>query len=191
VVSPGATLEARGGPGGAGGRIKIGAGTEDVYFQTTQVVTDAPGGVAGTLVIDPTDITITNTAAATGTQDSNLPTINFATPDNGGNTLSVGSLEALGNTSVTIEATNSITVNDLTGGTANGSLDLTAGPGKTVQFTTQTGPITFANTANSLTTQGATVTFSAGTNLTLGNLNTNGGDVSLTAGTDAAGGHST
>ena len=40
---------------------------------------------------------------------------------------------------------------------------------------------------NTVTTSGGSLTFSAGTGLTVANLNTNGGDVSLTAGTAGAG----
>src|SRR5262249_35055951 len=68
-----------------------------------------------------------------------------------------------------------------------GTLSLQTGPGVNAAFTTTSSSIAFTNTTNTLTTAGGSLSFSAGTDLTVCNLNTNGGDVSLTAGTAAAG----
>jgi hypothetical protein len=129
-----------------------------------------------------TDITIVSGAAGTGTLDhflsANNGTITTAQdPGDTNATLSVGALESVGaGTNISIAADNQIFFNDI------GTLALLTGSGNSAAFSTTSGAISFANIANTVSTAGAALSFSAGTNDTVSNLNTNGGDVSLTAG---------
>jgi Domain of unknown function (DUF4214) len=142
----------------------------------------------GTAHATVSSITVIVGANGSGTQDANLTAdgiINSADAGSGGgDTLSTGALQAVAaGTNISITVTTSITFNDL-----GGTLTLGQGLGRSVSFAANTGAITFANTTNALATSGANVSFTAGTNLALGNLSSaNIGDVSLTAGTASAG----
>ncbi len=84
-----------------------------------------------------------------------------------------GYLERLSQTAdIALVADNSITINDLTANGGDGVLALSAG--RNLSLTTTTGNITMLNTANTLRTNGGTITASAGGSLTLGNLDTTG-----------------
>jgi hypothetical protein len=99
-------------------------------------------------------------------------------------TLSEAALQSVGaEVPISIAATNSITFGNLN----LGMLKLQTDIGLDATFTTSTGPITFTNLANTVSTSGGSLHFNAGAGLTVGNLNTNGGDVSLTAGLGGAG----
>ncbi len=71
---------------------------------------------------------------------------------------------------IALVATNSITIDDLTANGGDGVLLLDAG--RNLSLTTTTGNITMANTANTLRTQGGSITLNAGGNLILGHLDT-------------------
>ncbi len=130
---------------------------------------------------------ITIIASGVGTLDHFLSASNgtITTADDPGDTaatLSVGALQGVGpGVTVSIAADATIHFNDI------GSLTLQTGTGFHASFMTTTGAIDFANVGNTVSTGGGSLTFSAGTNLTVANLNTNGGDVSLVAGTTGTG----
>ncbi len=90
-----------------------------------------------------------------------------------------GYLERLSQTAdIALVADNSITINDLTANGGDGVLALSAG--RNLSLTTTTGNITMLNTANTLRTNGGTITASAGGSLTLGNLDTTGNGATAT-----------
>ena len=90
-----------------------------------------------------------------------------------------GYLERLSQTAdIALVADNSITINDLTANGGDGVLALSAG--RNLSMTTTTGNITMLNTANTLRTNGGTITASAGGSLTLGNLDTTGNGATAT-----------
>jgi hypothetical protein len=130
-----------------------------------------------------TNITIITGAAGAGTLDHFLNATHgtITTADDPGDTaatLSVGALEGVGaGATISITADAKIHFNDI------GALALQTGTGVNAGFTTNTGTLDFANVFNTVSTGGGSLTFSAGTDLTVANLDTAGGDVSLTAGT--------
>src|SRR5437879_1494201 len=134
-------------------------------------------------VVPATNITILATANGTGTLDGFLSPVKgtITTADDPGDpaaTLSRGALESVGaGVPISITADNAISFNDL------GALNLQTGGGINAGFFGNAGAISFANVANTINTAGGSITFRAGTNLTVSNLNSNGGDVTLTAGT--------
>ena len=119
-----------------------------------------------------TNISIITGAAGAGTLDHFLSATQgtITTADDPGDTaatLSVGALQGVGpGVNVSIAADATIHFNDL------GALNLQTGTGLNAAFTTNTGAIDFANVANTVTTGGGSLTFSAGTDLTVANLNT-------------------
>jgi hypothetical protein len=137
-----------------------------------------------------TNIHVIVGASGAGDQDSaflaNSGQLLFAAPDTTNDTLSTGALASIASTNdIIVQATSAIDFADL-----GGTLSLQTGLGNSVTFSTATAggkTISFSNTSNTLATGGGSITFSAGTDLTVANLNTGGGDVSLTAGADVAG----
>ena len=98
---------------------------------------------------------------------------------NGYSVFHKGYLERLSQTAdIALVADNSITINDLTANGGDGVLALSAG--RNLSMTTTTGNITMLNTANTLRTNGGTITASAGGSLTLGNLDTTGNGATAT-----------
>jgi FG-GAP repeat len=92
-------------------------------------------------------------------------------------TLSAAALQSVGSgVPISISADNQISLNDL------GTLSLLTGTGIDAAFHTTSGPITFANTSNTVATAGGNIAFSAGTDLMICSLNSNGGSISLKAG---------
>ena len=98
------TISARGGPqGGDGGFVEV-SGKNQLDF-AARVDASAPMGAAGTLLLDPTNITVANAGVATTTQVD-------AFADAGGTlSISPATLNAAG-TTVVLQATQDITVND-------------------------------------------------------------------------------
>jgi hypothetical protein len=97
-------------------------------------------------------------------------------------TLSATALHGVGpEVPISITAAKSIVFRDL------GTLNLETDIGLAASFVASTGAILFNNVANTVATSGGSLTFNAGTSLTVCNLNTNGGDVSLAAGLSGAG----
>lgn len=181
------SLSARGGAeGGNGGFAEV--SSEKNIGLTGSVDLRAPKGQTGTLLLDPTDLRITDTASG-GSQDGNAGDGTVASGDaNQGagatlNTVSRGLLEGMaGNANIVLQATGQITVDAM----ASGRIDLqtTAGNGFTLQ-STQSGGIRFVDANTEIRTQGGDITLEAlgiGSTLSnLGRLTTNGGDVTLRA----------
>lgn len=170
-VTSGATLTARGGTdGGNGGQIEV-SGAKVIYRGAADA--SAPKGKAGTLLIDPWDMII-----ADGEGDDTDDTVY---EENIEHTSKIG-------TNVKLEATNSITMEDLSddkleGG--SGNITMTAGGGVCTDCS-----ITFDDKGDKITTTSGKITMTAadgaeglGT-IDIGHLQTtkNGGDITLTAG---------
>ncbi len=154
----GAEIEAEGGASGNGGRVEVSDKTGGVIDGLVDTL--ASNGETGEFIIDPTNITIID-ASSGGTLDPNLPNITYPTPDSGGDTVSVGALESE-TSNILLQAANSITIDNLTGSPANGSIILQNNVSMTMQ--TQTGNIVFLNTSNSIAASGTgTLTINAGT----------------------------
>ena len=166
-------IEARGGKlGGDGGSVEV-SGKQNLKFNGT-VDTSAAKGKTGTLLLDPTDLTITNTGSATDTV----------------NVLDVATINSLGaNNDVTVQVTEDIVFARFDNGASvpqDVAVTLAQTLGKTVAFKSTNGSIVFANPGDTLETSGANLEFEAGDQLTLGNLKTKGGKVDLIAGSDVS-----
>ena len=114
-------ISAKGGSnGGNGGLVEV-SGKQNLAF-TGSVDTTAPQGNSGTLLLDPADIVIANGSGAPGdpelsTQAGNIPS-SFTSGVGEPFTISENAIETLlGSGSVILEATNSITIQDLTDNT--------------------------------------------------------------------------
>ncbi|MGA1980172.1 MAG: filamentous hemagglutinin N-terminal domain-containing protein [Sedimentisphaerales bacterium] len=176
-------VSARGGAkGGNGGFVEI-SGKNNLGFYG-YVDTFAPKGNIGTLLMDPTDLSIIN-GAGPGSLDGSLPDVLFA---EGGlaETVAETALEAL-NSNIILQATHDIILNNLSDDNLNLSkLD-------TESLVMQAGNnITFsAGSGDKITTAGGAIHLEAdsphsavgggdGTGtLTLGSLTSNGGDITL------------
>lgn len=175
------SVEARGGTqSGDGGFVEV-SGKEQLVFRGT-VQTDAIAGQMGTLLLDPINIVI---ADGTGDGDGDSATNTFQGNVNGllgqileddfpGATITLfeSELEGLGgNTNVILQATNNITINNLSDN------QLTFAPGSgTIEFDTSNS---FAmDGTDTIATNGRNLTIS-GSTLTLANLLTDGGDIDL------------
>lgn len=163
-------ISARGGAtAGNGGLVEV-SGKENLLYRGN-VNTTAPNGTTGTLLLDPSSLTIID--GGVGTLDGALPNITFATPDNGANTVSWQQLALSGN-NIVLQATGNITINSITGATTGvttpgvASLNL-AGGGLTM--TSSGGAVTFQTLTDTIQTNGGFVNIS-GTSLALGNLTT-------------------
>ncbi|MEQ8755342.1 MAG: DVUA0089 family protein [Coleofasciculus sp. G1-WW12-02] len=182
------TISARGGSEvGNGGFVEV-SGKEHLIFRGT-VDTTAVNGLSGTLLLDPTDIVIANGSfdgAADGTDtfagnnsgvagqilSAPLSEINDTAPT----TIYESELEGLsGDTNVILQATNNITVNDLTDDT----LSFAAGSGL-IGFTADAdgdgvGSFLMQDVADTLSTNGRDIIIN-GASLTLGNIETTPSD---------------
>ena len=181
------SLSARGGvEGGNGGFAEV--SSQKNIGLTGSVDLRAPKGQTGTLLLDPTDLRITDTASG-GSQDGNAGdgTVGRGDANQGAgatlNTVSRGLLEGMaGNANIVLQATGQITVDAM----ASGRIDLqtTAGNSFTLQ-STQSGGIRFVDASTEVRTQGGDITLEAlgiGSTLSnIGRLTTNGGDVTLRA----------
>lgn len=180
--------------GGNGGSVEV-SGNKLLF--AGQVDTSAWHGTMGSLLLDPTYIYIVNGQAGSGALDNTLSggTVGFSTPDAGSgstyDTLSVGTLQALGNTNITLQAKNSITVGSASGASAyvslynltSNTLTLQAGDSSTVGG----GNIIF-NPGSVISTNGGSVSIIAGDasvektgQAILGAISTVGGSLNITA----------
>ena len=158
------TIEARGGShSGDGGQVEVSA-MSGLIFQG-QVDTAAPHGQRGNLLLDPTDLSIVDGSASSSTSD----------------VVTVGALQALGNTNITLSATDQITIGSSTGAAANVDLSgLLAGSTFTLDAggSGGAGNIVF-NSGSSIETGGGDVTLNAGTGFSGAAAGTGGGLVTL------------
>ncbi len=196
------SIEAQGGAkSGNGGLVEVSSPVGLVF--NGKVNTSAAHGVMGTLLLDPTDLYIVNGSFGSGTEDSNVGsgTLAFTAADGSPtSTISVGELQSLGNTNITLEATDAITIGDSSGNPANLNLatdttPLTTGTLTLEAGTTGAGNITF-NPGSTIATKGGAVVLDAGAGFsgagaqsnsgsygtaTLGSISTNGGSVTVNA----------
>ncbi|MEH2114406.1 CHAT domain-containing protein [Nostoc sp.] len=168
-------ISARGGANaGNGGNVEV-SGKNYLTFNGL-VDTSAINGNFGTLLIDPSTLTIIDGAAGTGSFDGTAGNIAFGDADIGANTVSWGAIAASG-TNINLQATGNITINDITGATPGvvtpGVATLNLGNGGSFSLASQNGSVNFANPANTIKTTGGAITIS-GANLLLGNLDTTG-----------------
>jgi filamentous hemagglutinin family protein len=174
-------IEAKGGVNGGNGGLAEVSGKQNLAFQGQADLT-AVQGQAGTLLLDPENITIVSEAS--GTNDAQLPNIPFTQDAGVDYTISESALEGLaGTANVQLEAANNITINPLSDGT--------------LTFQSGTGSITFIanadnagggdfsmNTSDTILTSGRNLTIQ-GNNITVGNIqsggSTTGGNITLQA----------
>lgn len=167
------SASAKGGDfGGDGGLVEISG--KSLFFDG-KVNTSAANGNMGTLLFDPTNITIFDGNGGAPTNDALLPDLSNMAVGSGNFNISENVLEALAaNTKITLEATNNITINDLADDVLN--LQLTTG---SITFTADSdriggGDFTM-NAGDTIRTQGGAVTID-GINITAGTINTTGAD---------------
>jgi len=180
------SISAQGGSqAGNGGFVEV-SGKQSLDFRGS-VNTTAPNGLAGTLLLDPADILITNDTTPgifTGIPSGTGGQVLFS--DTGPTVITQGQLEGLSpNTNVVLEASNSITFQPLSGTTLTFANPISVLG--TIQFRAG-GAITMQSTTDTIITNGRNISLEAGS-LTLGNINTsaptmmprNGGDIILRA----------
>ena len=159
---------------GDGGLVEV-SGKEELYFDGS-VDTTAANGKTGTLLLDPDTINITNGSGASASSAvTGIATISEQTLEN-----------ASQFTNVILQANNSIVLNDL----SDNVLNMKQGSGNSVTFRVLNGTISFANTLDTISTQGGDIIFKASGALTLGNLSSNCGDILLTGSDLTLGGSS-
>ncbi|MEH2229935.1 MAG: CHAT domain-containing protein [Nostoc sp.] len=189
-------ISARGGANaGNGGFVEV-SGKNFLTFNGL-VDTSAVNGNFGTLLLDPSTLTIIDGAAGTGDFDATAGNIAFGDADIGANTVSWAAIAASG-ANINLQATGNITINDITGATAGvttpGIATLNLGAGGSFNLSSQTGSINFVNPTNTIQTTGGAINIS-GASLSLGNLNTttdfsdNSGNVNLSATGDIVAGN--
>ncbi|MEH2128755.1 CHAT domain-containing protein [Nostoc sp.] len=180
-------ISARGGANaGNGGFVEV-SGKNFLTFNGL-VDTSAVNGNFGTLLIDPSTLTIIDGAAGTGDFDATAGNIAFGDADIGANTVSWGAI-ALSGANINLQATGNITINDITGATPGvttpGVATLNLGNGGSFSLSSQTGFVNFVNPTNTIGTTGGAINIS-GASLSLGNLDTTidfnrSGDINLFA----------
>lgn len=173
------TIAARGGVGGGNGGLVEVSGKETLKFRG-EVDVSAANGQAGTLLLDPVNITI---VAAGGVNDSEVNTDGQILFGDGGAasfTISQTALEGLvGTANVILQASNNIIFESL----ADNVLQFNPGTGF-IQF--EAGGTIAMNTSDTIFTFGRNISFTGG-NLALGTINTsasgagNGGNITLQA----------
>jgi filamentous hemagglutinin family protein len=147
---------------GDGGFVEV-SGKEELYFDGS-VDTTAANGKTGTLLLDPDTLSI---------KDGSGDTASGAVTA----TIFEETLEGLSSTTnIILQATNSISLEDL----SDNLLNLQQGSGNSVTFTVTDGTISFASTDDKISTNGGDIIFEATGTLTLGSLASNGGDIFLT-----------
>ena len=158
---------------GDGGFVEI-SGKQGMVV-TADVDLSATNGELGTLLLDPTDITIYDQADGVQGSDGLLPDLSNATQ--GAGTFDIGelALETLvSNSNLVLEATNNITINALT---TDGTLSFAIDSGGSITFsadTDSTGGGSFTmNAGDTISTQGGSLSIS-GAGVTLGSLDTDG-----------------
>jgi filamentous hemagglutinin family protein len=179
-------ISSRGGANaGNGGFVEV-SGKNFLTFNGL-VDASAPNGSFGTLLLDPSTLTIIDGAAGTGDFDATAGNIAFNDPDIGANTVSWGAIAASG-VNINLQAIGNITINDITGATPGvttaGVATLNLGGGS-FSLTSQNGSVNFVDPTNTIQTTGGAINIS-GASLLLGNLNTTrnfarSGDITLSA----------
>lgn len=153
----------------------------------------ANNGLTGNLLLDPTTINVVEGSATSGSLDASILAgiLNFSALDISADTLSVGTLQALGDINITLQAKDTIrirsvggasTFHDLSSSLFSNTLTLQAGDATTVNG----GQILF-NSGSAISTGGGNVSIIAGNasqatgNATLNDIATGGGNITVTA----------
>jgi filamentous hemagglutinin family protein len=183
-------ISARGGAeGGDGGFVEV-SGQDNLGFYG-QVDTQALVGDNGTLLLDPTDLTITDTATGQNLDAGFTGTIEFGAGLNDGtDSVSAGVLEDLAaGTDIILKATNKITIDPLTSSGKGGvGKELTLDQTGDVKFLTGAGGFSMGadNTINVTGAANLTVDAVAATSggtgdgpVVLGELQTTSGDITV------------
>ncbi len=177
----GGNILARGGAlGGNGGQIEV-SGHDNLAF-TGQVDTQAPNGTMGTLLLDPTNITVATGGTAILTQVDQ-----FADPDcvAGGCTIDPATINV--NANITLQANNDITVTNAIAKANNGrTLTMQAGRNININANVSTTNAAISLTANDAGA-GAGRAAGAGSITGAGNISAGTGALNLTLGTNAGG----
>jgi filamentous hemagglutinin family protein len=182
-------ISARGGENsGNGGFVEI-SGKDNLIFRGT-VDMSAVKGSAGTLLLDPIDITIVNGFGGENNFEVADSQILFGDSPDKSFTISETTLESLsGAQNLILEATNDITLNDLD----DNQLSLAAGPGGSITFKADadnsgTGSFVMKDTANDEILASERNVAISGASITVGTITTdsanNGGNINLTASGD-------
>lgn len=157
---------------GNGGFIEVSGKSFLTYQGGVDVL--APSGTIGTVLLDPTTLTIVDSPNNTGSLDASLPSILTTTPNAGANTVSWGALSNIGG-NLLLEATGDITIAAITGATpgvtAPGVATLSLFTPGSLTITSTGGTVRFAVPTNTIRTNGAPITIT-GASLSLGNLQT-------------------
>jgi hypothetical protein len=167
-------IQALGGPlGGNGGYVEVSAKVGLNFVG--QVSTSAPNGQTGTLLLDPTDLYIINGSGGNDDGDISGGTLSFTTDaSDTDSTISVGELQSLGDTNITLEASDAITIGNSSGGATNLNLSSTL---KTKTLTLEAG-----SNANDSSSYAGNIIFNSGST-----IETDGGNVVLDAGAGFSG----
>ena len=161
-------------PNSNGGFVEV-SGKQNLIFDG-MVDLSAPGGNLGTLLLDPTNITISNDPTEPATVDGFLPQILAGDFDGEDITINAATLASqTGN--ILLEATNDITL-------ASG-VSLNFAAGGTIAFTADSdndnsGAFTM-NSGSSIDTNGRSLTILAGDDITTRDITTVGGEITLTS----------
>ncbi len=156
-------ITARGGVNtGNGGFVEV-SGKNFLTFNGL-VDTSAANGNLGTLLLDPSTLTIID-ASSGGDFDSSAGNILAGDPDIGANTVSWGALDALGfGANINLEATGNITIDPITGNTTGvtspGVATLNLGSSGSFNLTSTSGAVIFANTSDIINTTGGDINIS-------------------------------
>ena len=172
----GGTLNARGAGTGNGGFAEV-SSADKLVFDALTVNLSSLGGQRGTLLLDPSTLTLVEPGPGAGTDYSgNLPTINAASGAAAGFVTLTAINTSLLTNNVVLEADNLVTLDNLA---ANFTFtNLTAGRTLTLQTTAANGSITFADTSDALIGAGGGFILNTGTGgVNVGLLNT--GSVSI------------
>lgn len=196
------SIAARGGPlGGDGGSVEVSA-RHGLDFHG-RVDTRAPKGLTGSLLLDPDNLYIISsgtTTAGTSTDSSGKQVGDFTTSSPASDSyVTVTTLQGLGDTNITLQAFNQITVGTSGGGSTDLNLSgqltdgqtLTLEAGASANGATGLGDIIF-NSGSSIKTGGADVVLDAGAGFSgaagtdataiLGSITTAGGKLTVNAG---------
>jgi len=187
TVFAGNIAVAGGAVGGNGGHVEV--SSKGTLNFTGTVNTLAAVGTAGTLLLDPSTLTITDTLTGSGDQDptivANSGTIYSGGPNIGGNTISWGTIESIAG-NVQLTATGLVTINSAAAGVASGTPHLINLPlqtaGRQINITSTTGDVVFADPADTLRTEGGSVFIFAGGAITVSSINTTGASGSVSGG---------
>jgi hypothetical protein len=171
------SILARGGSaGGEGGFVEV-SGKVALFFRG-DVDASAISGQVGTLLLDPTNVVIANGSG--GADDTQISDGQILVTDGGATTFTISeqALEGLSaTTNVIIQATNDITLNNLT---TDNTLSLQATSGHSVTFTAG-GTFSFQSAGDEITTAGGALSITAGTISNLGSFDVGAGALTLDA----------